>query len=147
MACANRQSWHRARRGAVALVPVPFCHRAAAMTRAETVIVGGGPAGSATACGLAALGRDVVLIERTAKPHHKVCGEFLSVETQTLLQRLGVDLSGLGAVPIEPVAVYSSRRRGTSALAFRALSLSPYRLAGFPIGFAQKSGPRLRATV
>jgi len=98
------------------------------MTRAETVIVGGGPAGSATACGLAALGRDVVLIERTAKPHHKVCGEFLSVETQTLLQRLGVDLSGLGAVPIEQVAVYSSRRSVTSALAFRALSLSRYRL-------------------
>lgn len=61
------------------------------MTRAETVIVGGGPAGSATASGLAALGRDVVLIERTAKPHNKVCGEFLSVETQTQLQRLGVD--------------------------------------------------------
>ena len=29
------------------------------MRRAETVIVGGGPAGSATAFGLAALGRDV----------------------------------------------------------------------------------------
>ena len=71
------------------------------MRRAETVIVGGGPAGSATASGLAALGRDVVLIERTAKPHNKVCGEFLSVETQTQLQRLGVDPSSLGAVPVE----------------------------------------------
>src|SRR5258706_15041492 len=128
MACANRQSWHRARRGAVALVPVPFCHRAAAMTRAETVIVGGGPAGSATACGLAALGRDVTLIERTAEPHHKVCGEFLSVETQTQLQRLGVDPSALGAAPIEQVAVHSSSRSVTSALPFRALSLSRYRL-------------------
>src|SRR6266446_2711221 len=119
MACANRRSRHRARRGAVALVPVPLCHRAAAMTRAETVIVGGGPAGSATACGLAALGRDVVLIERTAKPHHKVCGEFLSVETQTQLQRLGVDPAALGAVPIEQVAVYSSSRSVTSAPPFR----------------------------
>ena len=44
------------------------------MRRAETVIVGGGPAGSATAFGLAALGRGVMLIERTAKPHNKVCG-------------------------------------------------------------------------
>src|SRR5258708_28895412 len=128
MACANRRSWHRARRGAVALVPVPLCHRAAAMTRAETVIVGGGPAGSATACGLAALGRDVMLIERTAAPHHKVCGEFLSVETQTQLQRVGVNLSALGAVPIEQVAIYSSSRSVTSALPFRALSLSRYRL-------------------
>ena len=76
------------------------------MTRAEAVAVGGGPAGSATACGLAALGRDVVLIERTAKPHNKVCGEFLSVETQMQLQRLGVDPLTLGAVPIEQVALY-----------------------------------------
>ena len=44
------------------------------MRRVEIVIVGGGPAGSATASGLAALGRDVMLIERTAKPHNKVCG-------------------------------------------------------------------------
>src|SRR5258705_13222385 len=118
MACAYRRSWHRARRGAVALVPVPLCYRAAAMMWTETVIVGGGPAGSATACGLAALGRDVMLIERTSKPHHKVCGEFLSVETQTLLQRLGVDPSGLGAGPIEQGAGFSSRRSVTSALAF-----------------------------
>src|SRR5258707_6785772 len=123
MACANRRSWHRARRGAVALVPVPLCHRAAAMTRAETVIVGGGPAGSATACGLAALGRDVMLIERTAKPHHKVCGEFLSVETQTQLLLDGVDLSALSAVPIVQLAVYSSSRNVTSGLPFRTLSL------------------------
>jgi flavin-dependent dehydrogenase len=98
------------------------------MMRAETVIVGGGPAGSATACGLAALGRDAVLIERTVGPHHKVCGEFLSIETQMQLQRLGVDPSALGAVPIEQVAVYSSCRSVTSALPFRALSLSRYRL-------------------
>src|SRR6476659_3376380 len=143
MACANRRSWHWARRGAVALVPVPLCHRAAAMMRAETVIVGGGPAGSATACGLAALGRDVMLIERATGPHHKVCGEFLSIETQTQLQRLGLDPSALGAVPIEQVVVYSSRRSVTSALPFRALSLSRYRLDDAMLRRAQNSGARL----
>src|SRR5260370_18270012 len=144
MACANRRSWHRARRGAVALVPVPLCHQAAAMTRAETVIVGGGPAGSATACGLAALGRDVMLIERTAKPHHKVCGEFLSIETQTQLQRLGIDPTALGAAPIEQVAVYSFSRSVTSALPFRALSLSRYRLDDVLLRRPQDSGARLK---
>src|SRR3984893_7556125 len=147
MACANGRGGHRARRGAVALVLVPLCHRAAAMTRAETVIVGGGPAGSATACGLATLGRDVVLIERTARPHHKVCGEFLSVETQTQLQRLSVDPSALGAVPIEQVAVYSSRLSVTSALPFRALSLSRYRLDDALLRRAQDSGARLKRNV
>ena len=117
------------------------------MTRAETVIVGGGPAGSATASGLAALGRDVVLIERTAKPHNKVCGEFLSVETQTQLQRLGVDPSSLGAVPVEQVALYSSSRSVTSALPFRALSLSRYRLDDALLQCAQNSGARLKRNV
>jgi menaquinone-9 beta-reductase len=117
------------------------------MTRAETVIVGGGPAGSATASGLAALGRDVVLIERTAKPHNKVCGEFLSVETQTQLQRLGVDPSSLGAVPVEQVALYSSSRSVTSALPFRALSLSRYRLDDALLQCAQNSGARLKRDV
>jgi flavin-dependent dehydrogenase len=117
------------------------------MTRAETVIVGGGPAGSATASGLAALSRDVVLIERTAKPHNKVCGEFLSVETQVQLRRLGVDPSALGAVPIEQVAVYSSRRSVTSALPFRALSLSRYRLDHALLQCAQSSGARLKRNV
>jgi menaquinone-9 beta-reductase len=117
------------------------------MTRAETVIVGGGPAGSATASGLAASGCDVVLIERTAKPHNKVCGEFLSVETQTQLQRLGVDPSALGAVPIEQVAVYSSSRSVTSALPFRALSLSRYRLDDALLQCAQNSGTRLKRNV
>ena len=117
------------------------------MRRAETVIVGGGPAGSATASGLAALGRDVVLIERTAKPHNKVCGEFLSVETQTQLQRLGVDPSSLGAVPVEQVALYSSSRSVTSALPFRALSLSRYRLDDALLQCAQNSGARLKRNV
>ena len=117
------------------------------MTRAETVIVGGGPAGSATASGLAALGRDVVLIERTAGPHHKVCGEFLSVETQTQLERLGVDPSALGAAPIEQVAVYSSCHSVTSALPFRALSLSRYRLDDAMLRRARESGARLKRNV
>ena len=117
------------------------------MMRAETVIVGGGPAGSATACGLAALGRDVVLIERTSDPHHKVCGEFLSVETQTQLRQLRVDPSALGAAPIEQVAVYSSCRSVTSALPFRALSLSRYRLDDAMLRRARETGARLKCNV
>ena len=52
------------------------------MRQVELVIVGGGPAGAATACSVASMGREVVLVERTTVPHHKVCGESLSIETQ-----------------------------------------------------------------
>ena len=98
------------------------------MKRAETIVVGGGPAGAATACALAAAGRDAVLIERADAPHHKVCGEFLSAETQMQLRALGVDVAALGAVAIDHVAVYSPTRSVTADLPFRALSLSRYRL-------------------
>lgn len=113
------------------------------MSWAETVVIGGGPAGSAVACELARAGRDVMLIERTAKPHHKVCGEFLSVETCTQLQRLGVDPSALGAAPIERVTVHSSSRSVSSELPFRALSLSRYRLDDALLRRAQGCGARL----
>ncbi len=98
------------------------------MKRIETVIVGGGPAGAAAACGLAALGREVMLIERSCAPHHKVCGEFLSVETQAHLRRLGIDIAALGAVAIERVSVAAGGRMVTAELPFRALSLSRFRL-------------------
>lgn len=98
------------------------------MTRVETLIVGGGPAGAAAACGLAAAGREVMLVERSAAPHHKVCGEFLSIETQAYLQQLEIDPAALGAVAIEEVAISAGARAVSASLPFRALSLSRYRL-------------------
>ena len=91
------------------------------MRQVETVIVGGGPAGAVTACNLASMGREVVLVERAGAPHHKVCGEFLSIETQAQLQNFGVEPAALGAVPIDHVAVYASARSVTADLPFRAL--------------------------
>ena len=117
------------------------------MKHAETIIVGGGPAGAATACALAAAGRDVVLIERADAPHHKVCGEFLSVETQMQLRALGVDAAALGAVAIDQVAVYSPTRSVAAALPFRALSLSRFRLDDALLRRAETLGAQIKRGV
>lgn len=117
------------------------------MKRVETIIVGGGPAGAAAACALAAAGRDAVLIERAEAPHHKVCGEFLSVETQTQLRALGVDAAALGAVSIDHVAVYSPTRGVTAALPFRALSLSRFRLDNALLRRAEALGAQIECGV
>ncbi len=114
------------------------------MKRVETIIVGGGPAGAATACALAVAGRDAVLIERADVPHHKVCGEFLSVETQTQLGTIGVDTAALGAVVIDQVTVYSPTRSVTAALPFRALSLSRYRLDDALLRRAETLGAQIK---
>ncbi|MET0709189.1 MAG: FAD-dependent monooxygenase [Tardiphaga sp.] len=117
------------------------------MIRVDTMVIGGGPAGSAAACGLARDGHDVMLIERAATPHHKVCGEFLSADTQLLLQRLGVDALALGAAPVAEIALHTSSRSVTSTLPFRGLSLSRYRLDAALLQEAQFSGARLHRGV
>jgi flavin-dependent dehydrogenase len=117
------------------------------MTRVETLIVGGGPAGAATACGLAAAGRDVTLIERSDGPHHKVCGEFLSIETQAQLLALGVDAAALGAIAIDRVAIYSPARTVAAGLPFRALSMSRYRLDAALLSRAETLGAQVKRGV
>lgn len=117
------------------------------MTSADVLVIGGGPAGAATACGLAAAGREVTVLERAPGPCHKVCGEFLSVETQASLATLGVDPTALGAAAIDEVALHAGSRGGAIALPFRALSLSRYRLDEALLRRASDLGAEVRRSV
>ncbi|MGN6598871.1 MAG: geranylgeranyl reductase family protein [Actinomycetes bacterium] len=58
---------------------------------ADVVIVGAGPAGSTTAYYLAQAGLDVVLLEKTAFPREKVCGDGLTPRAVEQLLRMGID--------------------------------------------------------
>ncbi len=55
----------------------------------EVVVAGGGLAGAAVAAMLARAGRSVTVLERDAFPRDKLCGEFLSPESQQALQTIG----------------------------------------------------------
>jgi geranylgeranyl reductase family protein len=57
--------------------------------RAEVVIVGGGPAGSALACLLARRGHEVLLLEAQRFPRDQVCGESVSPEGWRLVELIG----------------------------------------------------------
>lgn len=113
----------------------------------EVAVIGGGPAGAAAACALAAAGREVLLLERSAEPRHKVCGEFLGPETIACLGRLGINLSGLGAAQIGEVTVAAGQAYGTARLPFRALSLSRLRLDSSILRRAAEVGADLRRGV
>lgn len=66
----------------------------------DVIVIGGGLAGLCCALHLSQHNQSVLLIEKHAYPHHKVCGEYLSNETLPYLRSLGIDLKYHGAVNI-----------------------------------------------
>jgi flavin-dependent dehydrogenase len=77
------------------------------MAAFDLAIIGGGPAGSSAAISAARGGKRVLLLERGRFPRHKVCGEFLSPEAESLLR----DLLAESAAPLlaDAVTVGASR--------------------------------------
>lgn len=90
----------------------------------DTLIIGGGLAGSAAAIDLARTGHAPLLIERERAAHDKICGEFLSGEAVAALVGLGVDPRAHGAVPITRVQINAGTRSVAAPLPFPALSLT-----------------------
>jgi flavin-dependent dehydrogenase len=92
--------------------------------RAQVLVVGGGIAGAALASRLARSRRNVLLVERRAGPHDKVCGEFISGEAALLLHDFNIDLEALGAVRIKAVRLCARDHAVAVPLPFPAFSLS-----------------------
>jgi geranylgeranyl reductase family protein len=62
--------------------------------QADVIVVGAGPAGSATATYLATGGLDVLVLEKATFPREKVCGDGLTPRAVRELDYLGVDPTG-----------------------------------------------------
>lgn len=114
------------------------------------MVVGGGLAGCATAIALARAGRQVTLLERARFPRHKLCGEFLSPESQDVLRSLGcLDLLTARA----PATIRRARFTVATgdALALRlpgeALGLSRYALDEALFAYAASMGVEARSGV
>lgn len=76
----------------------------------DVIIVGGGPAGAATATHLARAGRAVLLLERARFPRDKPCGEFYSPPVRGLLDTLGAyeDVLRAGARAVPAARVHTA---------------------------------------
>ncbi len=64
--------------------------------QADVIVVGAGPAGASTAYHLAEAGVDVLLLERSAFPRDKVCGDGLTPRAVRQLVAMGLDLDAPG---------------------------------------------------
>jgi flavin-dependent dehydrogenase len=61
----------------------------------DVAIIGGGLAGLALSIQCARMGYRTVLFEKDTYPFHKVCGEYISLESWNFLQDLGLPLSDM----------------------------------------------------
>src|SRR5262245_44708539 len=89
-----------------------------ASKRYNAVVIGGGPAGSATGLMLARAGWRVALVEKSRFPRPKVCGEFISASTFPLFAELGLleDVLELAGPEVRRVAVFSRDDVSASAM-------------------------------
>lgn len=89
----------------------------------DVLVVGAGPGGSAAAYHLARHGLDVTVLERSAFPREKVCGDGLTPRSVRALERMGVDTADPGFARVVGLRVYSRRTR---------IELPWPKLRGFP---------------
>ena len=70
-----------------------------------TTIVGGGLAGLSLSIQLAKLGHRIIVFEKEQYPFHKVCGEYISLESWDFLISLGLDLDKMNLPVISMLQV------------------------------------------
>lgn len=109
----------------------------------DVIVVGGGLAGSTAACRLARLGKNVLVIEKEAGAHHKVCGEFLSPETLPYLQDIGVDVNSLGASLVTGLTLHAPHSHIVSHFAEPARGLSRFVLDAACLAAAECAGAKV----
>ena len=110
------------------------------MRRTPALIIGGGPAGTVAAIGLAREGIKAVLVERDIETRDALCGGFLSWATIDRLKRLGIDPMLLGAHRIDRLVLYTSGKMAEAPLPALAAALSRYSLDTALLKQAHASG-------
>ncbi len=73
----------------------------------DVAIIGGGLAGLSLSIQLAKAGCRVVLLEKETYPFHRVCGEYISLESWNFLESLGYPLSNMDLPLIKKLVVSS----------------------------------------
>lgn len=73
----------------------------------DAAIIGGGLAGLALSIQLARKGYKVIVFEKEQYPFHRVCGEYISLESWDFLNELGIDLAAMDVSSITKLQVSS----------------------------------------
>jgi flavin-dependent dehydrogenase len=110
----------------------------------DLAIVGGGLAGLSLSIQLARLGRQVVLFEKELYPFHKVCGEYISMESREFLTGLGLPLRDWNLPVIKQLLITSPSGESIYApLPLGGFGISRYKLDAALAEIARNSGVTL----
>jgi flavin-dependent dehydrogenase len=114
----------------------------------DAIIAGGGLAGLALSIQLARAGYTVALLEKEAYPYHKVCGEYVSLESWNFLEELGLPLSDWNLPIIRQLLVSAPDGNSiTHQLPLGGFGISRYRLDSAMAAIARSEGVELRESV
>jgi flavin-dependent dehydrogenase len=114
----------------------------------DVIIAGGGLAGLALSIQLARSGYSVALMEKENYPYHKVCGEYVSLESWNFLEELGLPLSDWNLPVIRQLLVSSPDGNSIMhELPLGGFGISRYKLDAAMAAIARSEGVALRESV
>lgn len=107
----------------------------------DAAIIGGGLAGLTLAIQLAKLQHHVILFEKEEYPFHKVCGEYISMESWNFLESLGVPLATMQLPQINNLIVTAPNSQALNApLDLGGFGISRYKLDALLKDIAVENG-------
>ncbi|RYZ23200.1 MAG: FAD-dependent oxidoreductase [Chitinophagaceae bacterium] len=110
----------------------------------DVAVIGGGLAGLSAALLLARAGHRTVLFEKGSYPAHKVCGEYVSHESWSFLQHLGIPLEDLDLPSIDRLVLTAPNGAAfRTRLALGGFGISRYRLDALLADAARNAGVTL----
>lgn len=110
----------------------------------DVAIIGGGLAGLGLAIQSARMGYRTVLFEKDKYPFHKVCGEYISLESWNFLQDLGLPLSDMQLPVINKVLITTPNGNYVeSPLPLGGFGISRYTLDHLLANIARQEGVTL----
>jgi menaquinone-9 beta-reductase len=105
----------------------------------DVAIVGGGLAGLSLSILLARKGHRICLFEKETYPFHKVCGEYISMESWDFLVSLGLPLNDWGLPKIQQLKVTAPNGESiTGLLPLGGFGISRYKLDAALAAIAQR---------
>ena len=110
-------------------------------TKYDVAIIGGGLAGLSLAIQSARAGYSTVLFEKEKYPFHKVCGEYISLESWNFMQDLGIPLSDMQLPVIRRLLVSAPGGKYIeSDLPLGGFGISRYTLDNMLANIARREG-------